>query len=416
MNRQGTIDLKINHPDILVVDDSTSYRRLLSHPLRQWGYTVHEAEDGQQALDLILNKRISMVISDWEMPLLDGPELCRAVRDANLDRYVYFLLVTARGSAEDLVLGMNAGADDFLTKPINPQELRVRLRAGHRVLDLEAGLAEKNKRLNDAYRMIENDLNAAAQLQRSMLPSKDRKIPHMDCRWLFLPSQYVSGDMHNYFQVTQTQMAFYSVDVSGHGVKPAMLSVTLNRLLSHGSQAGLIKRTSIHPPYYYMLEPHEVMAALNQQFQMTPEDSTYFTIVYGILDFTTGHGTLCRAGHTVPLIIHADGRSERLEQGGLPIGMIEDPTYENESFQLLAGSRICLYTDGITECEQQDGEQYGEDRLHAFLLKRHTLNLEHVLLELEQQLKQWQGVKQVCFEDDVSILMLTYQPDLADVR
>lgn len=405
----------ISHPDILVVDDSTSYRLLLSRPLRQWGYTVHEAEDGKQALEMICQQRIGMVISDWEMPELDGPELCRAVRQANLDHYVYFMLVTARGSAEDLVLGMDAGADDFLTKPINPQELRVRLRAGERILKLEAGLAERNKKLDDAYQLIENDLKAAAKLQRSLLPSADRRITNMDCRWLFLPSQYVSGDMHNYFQIDADHMAFYSVDVSGHGVKPAMLSVTLNRLLSHGSSTGLLKRTINEPPYYDLVSPHEVIEQLNAQFQMSADDSTYFTIVYGLFNIHTGHGTLTRAGHPSPIILHADGQSERLDGGGLPIGMMEDAYYENESFQLLAGSRICLYTDGITECERQDGEQYGEDRLHAFLLTQQSHPLDRLLIELQQQLEAWRGSASSCFDDDVSILMLAYNPDTAIV-
>jgi sigma-B regulation protein RsbU (phosphoserine phosphatase) len=399
------------HPDILVVDDSTSYRRLLSHPLRQWGYTVLEAEDGQQALNMLCKQHIGMVISDWEMPELDGPELCRAVREANLDHYVYFMLVTARGSAEDLVLGMDAGADDFLTKPINPQELRVRLRAGERILKLEAGLAERNKKLDDAYQLIENDLKAAAKLQRSLLPSADRRIENMQCRWLFLPSQYVSGDMHNYFQIDANHMAFYSVDVSGHGVKPAMLSVTLNRLLSHGSSAGLLKQATNEAPFYRLVPPNEVIEQLNAQFQMSADDSTYFTIVYGIFNIHTGMGSLTRAGHPTPLIIHANGETDRLDNGGLPIGMVEDVQYENESFQLLAGSRICLYTDGITECERHDGEQYGEDRLHAFLLEQQPHSLDQVLHQLQGVLEEWRGLARACFDDDVSILMLSYEPN-----
>ena len=96
---------------ILVVDDSTSYRRLLARHLQKWGgYKIIEAEDGTQALDIILNQNISMVISDWEMPGLNGPELCQAMRNAALDHYVYFILVTSRGSTEDLILGMESGA------------------------------------------------------------------------------------------------------------------------------------------------------------------------------------------------------------------------------------------------------------------------------------------------------------------
>jgi sigma-B regulation protein RsbU (phosphoserine phosphatase) len=216
--------------------------------------------------------------------------------------------------------------------------------------------------------------------------------------------------MHNYFKIDADHMAFYSVDVSGHGVKPAMLSVTLNRLLSHGSSTGLLKRTLTEAPYYSLVAPNEVIEQLNTQFQMSADDSTYFTIVYGIFNIHTGQGTLTRAGHPTPLIIHADGSSERLDNGGLPIGMMEDVQYENESFQLLAGSRICLYTDGITECERQDGEQYGEDRLHAFLLEQQSQDLDQLLSQLQGLLEEWRGLARACFDDDVSILMLSYEP------
>ena len=109
-------------PPILIVDDSTSYRLLLMRHLKAWGdYEILQAEDGLKALELIKSRRVGMVISDWEMPNINGLDLCKAVREFS-PHYIYFILVTSRGTADDLILGMEAGADDFLTKPINQQD------------------------------------------------------------------------------------------------------------------------------------------------------------------------------------------------------------------------------------------------------------------------------------------------------
>lgn len=395
---------------ILVVDDSTSYRRLLARHLQNWGnYQILEAENGLQALEIIKAHSIGMVISDWEMPGLNGEQLCRAVREAALEHYVYFILVTSRSTSEDLVLGMDAGADDFLSKPIDQQELRVRLRAGERILQLEAHLAEKNQSLNAAYQLIENDLKIAARMQQSLLPQDTLNIHNINCEWFFQPSLFVSGDMLSFFRLDHQYIGFYSVDVSGHGVQSAMLSVTLSRVLSHGSNTGLLKKKIDDFPYYRVTPPSEVVTELNSQFQMTSHSSMYFTIVYGILNIWTGEGQLTRAGHPNPVVIHADGLMEVIKDGGLPVGFMEEAEYYDTDFRLRAGSRLYLYSDGITECENNTGQQWGEERLFNVLRERRDLPLVQVLSELQAELANWKEVGKSGFSDDVSILALDFR-------
>ena len=122
---------------ILLCDDDEISLELLSGALEQQGYDVATATNGRQALDLLERGDCRLVISDWEMPIMSGLELCRAVRAGDLPNYVYIILLTSRDEAEDTIEGMSAGADDFLTKPFNPEELVVRIRAGQRVLSLE---------------------------------------------------------------------------------------------------------------------------------------------------------------------------------------------------------------------------------------------------------------------------------------
>ncbi len=218
---------------VLIVEDSLIYRRLLSRMLTQWGYIVSEAENGVAALEILSSQPISMVISDWEMPEMDGLTLCQTIRSRQFGHYVYIILLTARENAGDLTQGFDAGADDFLSKPVEQAELRARLHAGVRILTLEATLAAHNKRLSEALRQIEQDLELAARVQHSVLPSHRLRFGNYFSDWLFLPSAWVSGDVFNIFPL-DSHLGFYCVDVSGHGVGAAMMSLAVARQFLHG--------------------------------------------------------------------------------------------------------------------------------------------------------------------------------------
>lgn len=178
---------------VLIVEDSLVYRRLLSRMLTQWGYIVSEAENGVAALAILENQPVSLVISDWEMPEMNGLMLCREVRRRQFGHYVYLILLTAREDPGDLTQGFAAGADDFLSKPVEQSELRARLHAGARILSLEADLAARNTRLSEALRQIEQDLELAARIQQSVLPAHQLCYQGFFSDWIFLPSAWVWG-------------------------------------------------------------------------------------------------------------------------------------------------------------------------------------------------------------------------------
>ena len=133
---------------VLVADDNPVFRSMLRSMLGKWGYQAVEASDGIAACSLLESGDAPrLAILDWMMPGLDGVEVCRRVRAAAQEPYIYILLLTARTESEDLVKGMDAGADDYLTKPFHPQELRVRLRAGSRILELQRELLDTREEL-----------------------------------------------------------------------------------------------------------------------------------------------------------------------------------------------------------------------------------------------------------------------------
>lgn len=148
---------------VLVVDDDEVTRAFIEHTLGSAGHEVQTACDGQTALDIILRDETRLVISDWEMPGLCGPELCQAIRAADLSAYVYVILLTSRNSPSEVVEGLRAGADDFIGKPFNPEELVVRVRAGERVLGLET----RDLTIFALARMAESrDSDTGAHLER----------------------------------------------------------------------------------------------------------------------------------------------------------------------------------------------------------------------------------------------------------
>src|SRR5215467_7848053 len=141
--------VELGEMKVLIADDEVVSRRLLQNYLQRWGHEVVAAQDGAEAWSLFQAGEFPIVISDWMMPKMDGLELIRQIRARHRPDYVYAILLTSRSHKEDLVEGMESGADDFLTKPFDRDELRVRLRAGQRIVNLEQSLAEQNRVLRE---------------------------------------------------------------------------------------------------------------------------------------------------------------------------------------------------------------------------------------------------------------------------
>lgn len=154
---------------VLAAEDNPVFQTLLASMLTKWGYEVLSVGDGNEAWEMLQSDdSLRMVILDWMMPGIDGVELCRRIRAAAREPYIYILLLTARTESQDLIEGMDAGADDYLTKPFNTQELRVRLRAGRRILELQEELLEAREalRIQATHDCLTGILNRASILER----------------------------------------------------------------------------------------------------------------------------------------------------------------------------------------------------------------------------------------------------------
>ncbi len=395
--------------NILIVEDARDQRLMLSVVLKKKGHQVLEAEDGLQALEVLkTHPEVRIVISDWMMPEMDGIELCQAIREHDFGHYLYFILLTGKTENQAVVEGINKGADDFLSKPVNFDELEARLKAGIRIIELERALEEKNKALSSAIATIEKDLESAARTQAGLL-AKPATIKDVEFNWFFKPSKHLGGDMFGYQALDDDHIYFYQLDVAGHGIPSALFSFTLNNILSDTGRGSLHKKKIEGSSELQLAKPEQVLASLNDRFQATAENMLYFTIAYGILNNKTGEVVLSQAGHPNPLWVKRNLKVVEPVQGvGVPIGMMPGQEYSSVKFQLSKEDRLFLYSDGLTECDDGTGEQFGEDRLANTLADTFDDSIETMIGRVEEKIKVWN--KKDVFEDDVTYLILEWNP------
>ena len=394
---------------ILVVEDDHMQRLVLVSLLKNHGHQVVAVSDGDAAWEAIGNSTFNIVFTDWMMPGMTGLELTHKIRMTRGGHYVYVILCTSRSSRADLVEGLTSGADDYIEKPIHEDELLVRLAAGERVIDLERRLEEENRKLEEtnrslkkAYQTIRDDLDAAARMQRSLLPASGT-IHGVHCTSLFIPASVVAGDVFNFFSIGSGSVGFYLLDVSGHGIPAAMLSVTLSKMLTTRPEASSpLVAPARTGSAYAIRPPHEALSEVNERFQ--DQGDMYFTMVYGVLDKESGVLRLAQAGHPAPILLRGNNSIESLGDGGFPLGMLPDRSFDALEYHVEKGDRLFLCSDGVLECTNSAGVEFGQQRFMELLYRHRQSSLDALLKSLQSTMHQWAGSSE--FADDVTLLAL----------
>ena len=381
---------------ILIIDDDPTVRLTLSRSLKNQGYDVSVAVDGEQGLQEAMRLRPALIICDWMMPVMDGLEVCSHVKAESSLANTYFILLTARDQVGDIVQGLETGADDFLSKPPDMNELKARVRAGLR-------LYQANHALQIQKQYLEAELAQAADYVRSLLPHPlEGAIATNSC---FLPSTQLGGDCFDFYWLDSEHLVVYLLDVAGHGVGAALLSVSVLNLLRTRSLRGssqVLAATDFR-------QPHQVLSALNDHFQMTGHQDMYFTIWYGVYNKTTRKLAYASGGHPPAVLVQADNKGRnitKLTTNGLPIGMLPDITFETEFCDIAPSSKLFLFSDGAYEITQADESLWGLDDLIDALVSpvgKSENSLDFALQEAVATAKY--GNK---FEDDLSLLEVSF--------
>lgn len=271
----------------------------------------------------------------------------------------------------------------------------------------EDGLRRASRELEEANLRMRRDLEAAARIQRSLLPTELPRVPGLELAWAFAPCAELAGDNLNLIRLGPDLLALYILDVSGHGVPAALLSVTLSHTLSPiaAGRSCLLSREGAggaESP----ADPADVVARLNRQFPLDAERRQYFTIVYGLLEPSRRTLRYVAAGHPPPVLLPVEGPARALAGRGLPVGMIEGAGYQEERVTLGPGERLVLYTDGVVDALADEEGDGGEARLMAELERTRSLPLAASLDAVKRVAEERRASATI--EDDLSLLALEF--------
>ncbi|WP_405404231.1 PP2C family protein-serine/threonine phosphatase [Paracoccus sp. Ld10] len=396
---------------VLLVDDSAAQRSLLACLLKRGGYEVIEAASGVEALQLCERLVPDLVLSDWMMPEMTGLEFCAAFRRLSRPNYGYFVLLTSNPDARAITEGLQAGADDFLTKPVAPQELLARLAAGERILRIEEELRASNtqlrlalSQLSETQAAMERDLREARKLQQGLVRERSGKFGQIEISLLLRPAGHIGGDLVGFFPIGDDRIGLYALDVSGHGVTAALLTAQLSVHLSGSSDQNIALRGALGGAD--AAGPVALAHFFNTMMLEEMNTDTYFTMIYAELNHLTGHVRMVQAGHPHPALQRVDGTVTHLGAGGMPIGVFERPLFDEIDVTLGPGDRLLIASDGITEATTPNGRQLGNDGLKAVMRTNAFLN-GHAFLES----MAW-SVSEYCRgerQDDMSAVLVEFR-------
>ncbi len=377
---------------ILIIDDDPAIQMLLKRTLYHQGYKVAVASNGEEGLVQVEKLRPALVICDWIMPGMNGLDVCRQLKVTPEFSTTIFILVTSRNSIEDRVEGLDAGADDFLCKPIEIAELNARVRAGLRLHQLSHDLQHQKQ-------LLEGELAEAAEYVSSILPDRMTK-PSVTIDTRFIPSRKLGGDGFDYYWLDSEHLAIYLLDAAGHGLRAALPTLSV---------LNLLRSRALKSINYY--QPSDVLRGLNQTFQITERNDKYFTVWYGVYNQVKRQLVYASAGHPPAILIAQTHGAlmevQRLKTPGLPVGMFPDADYVDQCCEITESSTLYIFSDGIYEINQSDGNVWG---LEPFIeLLAECKQNHNGACHLDLILKSLEAVNpKHYFDDDLSLLEINF--------
>jgi phosphoserine phosphatase RsbU/P len=413
IKRHQGVNMAEGPAHVLVLDDSRAQRRMLAALLKKWDHPVTVCETPAEALAALADQTISIVLTDWMMPGMTGPEFCRAFRQIDRESYAYVILLTSKTEKSEIAHGLDAGADDFVSKPVDPHELRARMRAGMRIIDMQQELVWQNQRVRSTlaeirglYDALDRDLQDAKDLQDSLVRETFRQFDSGQIALTLRSSGHVGGDLVGFFPIDADRIGVFSLDVSGHGVTSALLAARMAALLGTAAPEQNVAMIQHKGGQWDLLPPDKVAAKLNRMMFKEIGTDLYFTLALADLNLRTGAVTMVQAGHPHPAVLHPGGSVTWQGAGGMPVGLLEEAVFERFTFTLDPGDRLVMYSDGITECQGIGTGDLGEDGLASLLRQTADDQGEPLLNNIVTALQHFAGRSE--FDDDVSLVAFDF--------
>ena len=375
-------------PYVLVCDDSPTNCLLLKTLLVREGFKVTVTNGGEEALTELRRHPFEIVLLDIEMAGMTGIDVTLRLRESQSDKvYLPVILLTANIDHEARMAGLRAGATDFLTKPFDPLELVARIRNHVAAKRLHDRLAATNKALSDERAKV-------FHVQQALLPAELPRIPGLAFAAGYLPCDMAGGDFYDTIVRANGNLLLAIGDVSGHGIPSAMYMATLRAVL-HAEQ---VQGTDLLG----------LMKTLNRILRFCMEGSSFVTFYLAEFDPNTRELRQVTAGHHAPLLVDVTtGASQELPiHPCFPLGLDEDPDFQERRFVVPEGSRLVLYTDGLIEQCNLEGDFYGLERLQESMKMHRDLPAKAALQRLLGEYRQFCGRNRQ--RDDLTVLIVDF--------
>ena len=383
---------------ILLIDDDLFSRKLLQVMLQKVGCQVVEADSGEKGLELYQAIAPALILLDARMPGMDGFDCCRKIRQLPDGEHIPILMVTGLEDQTSVEEAFAAGATDYVTKPVQMPILSGRVRYLLKAWQAEKEIRESNKR-------FQLELLRAAEYVEALLPNtndsrtlEENIQANIQVNVQYQPSNTLGGDAFDYSWLDDEHLMFHLLDVAGHGVKSALLSVSILNILR--------KRTLQGANFY---KPETVLSALNDVFQVSDNGEDYFTFWYGVYNIAKRELLFASAGHPPAVLVipeRDDYKTCYLDSDGIAIGLLPDFPFDVREFEIPIGSSLYLFSDGVYEVSVGDNHEiWGLDAWADSLREHKGRNSSNLQPLLDKVCSVNSGAN---LEDDFSVLEVCF--------
>lgn len=369
---------------ILIVDDNQSNLKFIKMFLNNGNYKISEANNGIQAWKILENEAVDLIITDLMMPVMDGYSLCKKVKKNEDTKNIPIIVVTALSEMEDKVKAFDAGADEFISKPFSSVELITRVKYLLRERRYYKQIIKQNK-------IYEKELNIAKTVQQSILPKEVPVSDKVKFASKYIPAYSIGGDYYCFKELNRNKIGIFISDVMGHGVISSLVTMLLKSHFDNLEQ--------------YYNKPSKLLKNLNTKiYDSISESMIYSTGVYCILDTNKLELHYSFAGHPPIYVISKDGDITSLKSSGGVIGLFDNMTYEENKYKLNSGDTVILYTDGVTEVNDESGKEFGESKFFEEIEKAPKFDTpEQMMDHLLNTVKEYSGKND--FNDDINLII-----------
>ncbi len=381
---------------ILIINDDEGLREIFQLYLELKGYEIYQAEDGRTGIEQAVQIQPDLILLDVMMPGMDGYETCKTLKKDEKTKEIPVIFLSSLLDSSDKTKGLECGGVDFVTNTADQGEILARVETHLKIRALTQEIMASNKELMQKQKILNENLQAAAMIQRSLFPGK-QPIPNVRIAWLCEASEMVGGDICNLIQIDKEHIVFYVLDVSGHGVPSAMVTVSISQLLQEKNH-----------PLASAPSPKQMLGILNREYPFE-KFNMFSTIFYMVLNPQNGKFVYSSAGHPPPVLLRPNQKFKLLDYAGAIVGLNSSFEYEERQEVLQSGDKLVLYTDGVIEFRNAQKNLYGSERFYALLESAKNEPIEVIVQMVMKALKEFGGDYPP--QDDVTILIIEFKQE-----